>query len=258
LLAIVGLHRQSRPRLEPVEHRRKGVFGDGKHDADRLKLGDHDQAIGVAHVHDVARVHETESQASADRRRDVAVSQLEPGGLDHPLVGLDRALVLAHQGFLGVELLLGDRVLGVQRPVARQVGPGVLEECLVTSQLPVGLGQLHLEGAGVDLGERVPGANDVTLAEPYHRQLAVHPALHRDCVDRRDRAQPGEMDTDVAGSRRHGRDGHRASRGSRISPGGARAGFPRPDHERPDPRRRQQQSRQHHDGAPDAGSLEDR
>ena len=77
-------------------------------------------------VHDVAGIDLAQADAPADRRGDARVGELQPGVVDRRLVGLHRALVLPHQRFLRVDLLLRDRVLREQRPVALEVELRVL------------------------------------------------------------------------------------------------------------------------------------
>ena len=115
---FIGLHRQAVPGLEFIEHRREVVLGDGKHDRDGLQLGDHGQPGGIGGVNDVARIHRRRPIRPADGGGDAAISQLQLGVVDLPLVELDGALELVHQGFLGIILLFGDGVLAGQGPVA--------------------------------------------------------------------------------------------------------------------------------------------
>ena len=89
-------------------------------------------------------------------RGDPGVNQLQLGVVDLPLVELDGALELAHQGLLGVILLFGDGILAGQDPVALQVHLGVLQQGLVPDHLPLGLGQLRLIGPRVDFRQELP------------------------------------------------------------------------------------------------------
>ncbi|KSK87698.1 hypothetical protein APA35_28855 [Pseudomonas aeruginosa] len=79
----------------------------------------------------------------------------EAGVVDLALVGTDGALQLADLGFLGIQGLLGDRVLGIQPLVALQVDLGVLQLRLVLHQRALGLGQRRLVGARVDHRQQV-------------------------------------------------------------------------------------------------------
>ena len=105
------------------------------------------------------------SDAAADRRGDARIGELQLRAVDRALVRLHRALVLAHQRLLRVDLLLRDRVLREQRPVALEVDLRVLEQRLVLGHLADGLRQLHLERPRIDLGEQVAGLDDLPFAE---------------------------------------------------------------------------------------------
>ncbi|MNE80828.1 hypothetical protein D3C80_1774350 [compost metagenome] len=72
-----------------------------------------------------------QAQAPGNRRTDLGELKVQLGIANGRLVGLDRAFVLAHQGSLGVQGLLGDTVFGKQAAVAFQVQLGILELGLV-------------------------------------------------------------------------------------------------------------------------------
>ena len=72
-----------------------------------------------------------QSDSPVERRRDVAVNDLQLRGLDLRLIGADRALELIRQGFLRVDLLLRDAAGGNQRRIALQIQLGVAQLCLV-------------------------------------------------------------------------------------------------------------------------------
>jgi hypothetical protein len=82
---------------------------------------------------------------------------LQPGVVHGGLVGLDRAFELADERLLRVELLLRDSVLGQQVPIADDIDACVVELRLVAGQRALGLAQRRLEGARVDLRERLAG-----------------------------------------------------------------------------------------------------
>lgn len=87
---------------------RKLVLRKGKDNGDGLKLGDDEQAVGVAGVNNVAGIHEAEADAAADRCGDVAIGELQLGIIDLPLIGANGAVELADLRGLGIELLLGN------------------------------------------------------------------------------------------------------------------------------------------------------
>ena len=112
LVAVVRLDRKRRAGREVFAQRRQAVLRDGEDDGDRLQLRDHDQAAGIAGVDDVAGIDQAQPEPRGERGGDAAVDELQLGAVDLRLVGLHRALVLANQGLLRVELLLGDGVVG--------------------------------------------------------------------------------------------------------------------------------------------------
>ncbi len=209
LAAVPGLHRQLVAGLQPGHHLGQGVFGQGVDDGDRVDLRDDDDAGGVRRVDDVARVHLAQADAARHRRCDARVRQLHPGVVGVALVELDRALVLAHQRGLRVHLLLGDGVLRHQGLVALQIQPGVLQQRGVARELALGLGELGLVGAGVDLGQQVAGLDGLALGEGQAHELAVDTCLDGHVVDRGDVAQRGQHDIDIALARGGDHDRHR-------------------------------------------------
>ena len=76
------------PLCMRLHHARHVVLGNREDDGDRLQLRDHDEAVGVGRVHDVARIDLAQSDAAADRRGDARVGELQLGVVDRALVGL--------------------------------------------------------------------------------------------------------------------------------------------------------------------------
>src|SRR5439155_15338114 len=128
---------------------------------------------------------------------------------DQSRVHLDRRFGLVDDHLLGVQLLSGDHFLLRQPLIALEIEARVREVGLVPRELPLGLHELGLEGAGVDLGQELAGVDDLALREVRRHQLAVDAALHRDGVERGDGAERREVDAQVAGAGR--RDDHRDS-----------------------------------------------
>src|SRR5258706_13206503 len=56
---------------------------------------------------------------------------------------------------------------------------------------------LHLERPGIDLGQDVALMHHLALAVVHGHELPVHPGLHRDRGERRDRSERVEMHADV-------------------------------------------------------------
>ncbi len=109
-----------------------------------------------------------------------AVGELQLRVVDRRLVGLDRALVLADERLLRVDLLLRDRVLGKQRAIALEIDLRVLEQRLVLRHLPLRLPELDLERPRVDLGQQVAGLHDLALLERDLHELPVDARFHDD------------------------------------------------------------------------------
>jgi hypothetical protein len=91
--------------------------------------------------------------ATGGRRGDPAIADIDLGGGDIALVGLDDALVLLDQLRLIVGLLPRDRVLRRQGLIALQIDLRLFQQGLVLPQGPLGLGEDGLVGCGIDLGE---------------------------------------------------------------------------------------------------------
>ncbi len=170
-LAVKGGQRPGRQRMDivPVEHRdrklRVGieprrdalqiVLGRREHDADRIDLGDDDDAGGVGGLQVVSRIDEPEPHPAGNRRNDMGVGDVELGRLDHRLVGGDRRFVLGDQRDLVGDLLHGDRILLGELLKASEVALRLAEQRLVLGQLPLRLGQRGLIRTRIDLGDEV-------------------------------------------------------------------------------------------------------
>ncbi len=150
-------------------------------------------------------IHQPQSHQAGDRRRDVAIDQIQLGVVDLRLVGFDGALILSHQRRLGVQLLLRNRVLLDQRLVSIQIEVRVLEQRLIVDELTFRLLQLHFIRPRIDLLQQIALMNDLPLFEQHLHQLPGDAGIHGDGVNGRHRAQTRNENLDVAlrGSRRH-------------------------------------------------------
>ncbi len=156
------------------------VFRQCEHHADRLQLGDDDDAGGIAGLDDVARIDQAQADAAGGRRGDVAIDQLQFLRIDRGLVDLDLRLVLAHQRVLRGQRLFLDRVLLVQHLVAHQVDLGVLQQGHVVRHRAFGLLQRDLVGARIDDGDQLVFLDDLPFGEQHFHQRAGHVGLDRD------------------------------------------------------------------------------
>ena len=205
---------------------RQVVLGDREHHRDRLDLGEHDEAARIVGVDHVAGIHEAEPGAAGDRRDDARVGELEANAVDLPLVGLDGRRELGDRGGLGVHLLLRDEAALDQGAVALEIHARVGQRGRVLGELRFRLGELGLEGAGIDLGQQIARPHDLALLEQRPHELAVHPAADRDDTEGGDRAEPVEVDAEIAAAGGDGHDRHRPGAGR----GGRRLGPLGPGH----------------------------
>ena len=73
VVAIVGLHGEHASATDFDNHLLKLILRQGEDDGNRLQLGDDEKSSGISGVHDVSDIHETQSYAAADRRRDAGI-----------------------------------------------------------------------------------------------------------------------------------------------------------------------------------------
>ncbi len=218
-----GLGEAPRGGHQPLEV----ALGHSESHRDGRQLVDADDAVGVGGGDDVARIDDAHPDAAVDRRGDAAMQQVHPRAVQLALVDQHQPLVLLHQGRLGVDLLLGDGVLGRQTPVSLQVQPRLVQQGLIALQRALGL---HLQGLvlrRIDLGEQLALADEGALADRHVQQTAVDLALDQDPAPGLGRAEFGDRDRQVLESRPGGRHrNHRRTLGlglllrSEESPGG--------------------------------------
>jgi len=161
-------------------------------------------------VHDVPDIDQSEADASRDRRRDSGVGEIQPGAVDLTLIGSERARGLIGRRSLRVELLPGQNPLCDEILVAIEVELRVLQRGLIFGGLPFRLGELHLERPRIELGEQVTFVDDLTFRERHLGELSIDAASHRHRIQRRGRANAGQVDAHVAAPRRRRDDGDAA------------------------------------------------
>ncbi len=103
----------------------------------------------------VALIDQPQPDAAAQRRRNLAIDQLQFLVVDLGLVGAHGAFQLPHGGVLRIHLLRGDYALFRQLVIALEIHAGIVQLRLVAEQLPFHLFQRHLKGPGIDLGQQV-------------------------------------------------------------------------------------------------------
>src|SRR6267142_6262800 len=149
-------------------------------------------------MYDVAGIHEAETDATADRRSDAGIGELELGVVNLALIRGNGPINLANQCALSIELLLGDDALFEEKLIALKIDLRVFALRLVFSELPQRLLELDLEGTRIDLREKISLVNELTLLEGNADQLAVNAAADSDGVEGGDGAEAIEVNGQVA------------------------------------------------------------
>jgi hypothetical protein len=165
--AAVGIGGDNLDVALPQPAANLGQRGRGQREADpdRADLVDGDDTGRVGRAHDVADVDEARADPAVDRRADAAVAELHLRQIDLRLIGVDGALKLLGQRRLGVELLMGDRILGDQAAVALEIELRVLQHRLILDLHRLRLRQRRRVGARIDLGDGVPSMDLLSLGE---------------------------------------------------------------------------------------------
>ena len=123
---------------------------------DRLDLGDHDEAVGVGRVDDVADIDLPYAGDPVDRRGQPGVVELHLGRFDQRLVGFDGALQLDTCAFWVSSSCGVASALGQQLVVAVEIGVRVCELGLIAIARGDHLVELGLIGTRIDLASRSP------------------------------------------------------------------------------------------------------
>ncbi len=181
----------------------------------------------VGRVHDVARIDQARADATAHRRDDARVAELHLRKVDLRVVGLHGGLELPDQRLLGIELLLGRGLLRVEVGVALEVDARVAELREVARALRLGLLELCLEGARVELREELAFLHVLPFDEAHALELTVDARLHGHARQRCDGADSRAEDRDILHLHPHGGDGHRC-RGPRRWSNFLRVAAPEP------------------------------
>ncbi len=183
---------------QPGFHRAEAVFRNGEDHRDGLHLGDDGESERAARLHHVAGIDETQADAAADGRSDVAVVDLHLIELHSAFVVFHDAFILCNQLFLVGFDLLGDGVSGQSGFVAIEIKLRLGEHVLILFKHALRLQQGGAVGARVDVDERVALFYQLAFFVIDVDDLAVHLAGDRGGVNRRDSADRVEIDADVA------------------------------------------------------------
>ena len=126
----------------------------GEHNVDGPGLGNGCNSVGIIGLQQVADIDQAQTETPGKGGADAGEFELQTRRLDQAVVVFQCSFVLAHQCFLGVDLLAGNGILLQQLAVALQVEASIGPLCLIASLLAECLVELGLERAGIELGER--------------------------------------------------------------------------------------------------------
>ncbi len=175
-------------------------------------MGDNDESTRIGRMHEVALVHLPHPHPAVERGGDVRVIDLRLGVVDGGLIGLYGRHQLIDHETLGVVGLLIEHLFGEQIVVALHDEATVGELGLVLCLLGVGLVELRLVRAGIDLRQQITRLHVLALGESHLVELTIDACLHRDGVERLHRAEPVEVNRHIAFFHRARHDGHRQVR----------------------------------------------
>ena len=94
IAAVIGRDGQRVARVQLLLQCRDLVLRQREYHGDGLQLSDHHEAVRLGRRYVVAERHLLQTDAPRDRRDDVAVDEIQLGGVDLSLIGFDIALVL--------------------------------------------------------------------------------------------------------------------------------------------------------------------
>ena len=109
---------------------RQVVFRQREKNRDRLHLRDDHQAVRIRGMNHVALIDEPQPDASAERRRNLAINQLQFLVVDLGLIGAHGAFQLPHRGVLRVHLLRSDDALFRQLVIALEIDSRIVQRAL--------------------------------------------------------------------------------------------------------------------------------
>ena len=214
--AIEGRHAHRRARVQPARDSGEIVLGGREYDADRVYLRDDHDAGGVAGGHVISGIDLPQADAPRNGRNYARVAYVHPGRIDLRLIAGHGALVLGHHEDLIIDLLAGDRILLLEGLVAGEIRLRLLIIGGVLVERALRLRQGGFIGRRIDLGEEIPGLDQLAFREADPQKLAGDLGFYRDGRERRNRAESVERDGHVAGGRLDGAHGlRRRSRGRR-------------------------------------------
>ena len=210
-------HRHTGPHLADV-----GLI-DERRDLHRVEVRDLQDDRAAAHVVGRARDHRTEhgvelEDGAGDRRPDLGVLHRILGRLQVGLGRGDGGLGGRIGELGGLVVALGNGLALVERVAAFELRGRVLELCLGHIEVRLGLGQVVLRDAWVDLRQQLSLPHLVPRLHRLGEDLPGGLGLHAQRQDRLNHAGGGGRDDDVAAP---DRDRGVGRRGFRLLAGGA-------------------------------------
>jgi len=183
-------------------------------------LVDDDQSIRLARrtpcrarVNDVADIEKANPGDPVERGRQLGIAQLGLGIFDRRLIGFDRGLLLRDHRLLRGDLLLRRKSLLLQRDIPTEVDPPIFEMGLVAGEIGLGLVELGLIRARIELSQELAFFAELAVLEIDAEDLFRDHAADRRAVQRRDIANPSQDDREIArlDGRRNDRNGRRGA-----------------------------------------------
>ena len=128
----------------------------------------------------------------------MAIVHLDLIELHGTLIDFDGAFFLQHQFFLIVQGLLRNCFARPRFAIAVQIHLCLGQQILIPLQRALGLQQIRLVRAGIDIDQRVAFADDLTFPVVHRGDNSVHLAGDRTGIDRRDGSDRIEVETNIA------------------------------------------------------------
>src|SRR6202034_2029146 len=170
-----------RLNLRDHHHRAAGGAAGGGRGAAR-------RSLARTRADEIAEIDQQGAGPSGNRCDDVTIGKIELRGLDVGLIERDCALVLLNDVDLILGLLLGDRVLLRQNLITREIDLRLRQYALVVRQLRLLDVKSCLIGTRVDEEQLLTLLHILTRRELNLDDRSIDLRLHRDVIDRLDRA----------------------------------------------------------------------
>lgn len=190
------------------------LLWEGKDHRNRIDLSEGDETCGVGAADEIADVHLAEADATGKRRVNFGEIELKLGGIDGTLIGGDGGFELFDERNLGIDLLLGDRVLGEERLVADEVFFRVFEQGAVAILLSDGGLDGDEKRFGINFREELIFFDHLSFLEMDGFKHARDLAADGDELERGDGARDDGPDGEILWGDGDGADGLRGGVGA--------------------------------------------